>query len=158
MSPKDLLDNLRLRGTLTPIGARFFAGVMFAASFLSSATAAAQEPTRPAEGTAVVLTEEQAVSQALERPALVESWDAQGASDEAAAVTEGAWPNPGISYSREQLFEDSETVTENVVVVEQTLPLSGRRGLLEKAAKTRAQATKLQTRADARQILSLIHI
>jgi outer membrane protein TolC len=147
MPPFSIQALLQQDAPLKPIAARSFAVVVLAVLVCAAPTATAQE-SRDAPS----LTEEQAIRLALERPALSDAWEAQVADAEAAALTEGAWPNPEVAYTREQVFEDAETVSENVIVLEQTLPLSGRRGLLAEAAKTRAQATQLETRAHRRQI------
>ncbi|QDG49488.1 TolC family protein [Persicimonas caeni] len=147
MSPFSIQALLRQDAPVKPIAARSFAVTVLAVLVCAAPTATAQESTE-----APSLTEEQAIRLALERPALSDSWEAQVADAEAAALTEGAWPNPEVAYTREQVFEDAETVSENVIVLEQTLPLSGRRGLLAEAAKTRARATQLETRAHRRLI------
>jgi cobalt-zinc-cadmium efflux system outer membrane protein len=107
-------------------------------------------------GTELTLTEREAVDRALSRQAVTDSWEATIAEDEAQALTVGAWPNPHLGYSREQSFEDPQTVAEDFVVLEQTLPLSGQRGLLADAARKRAEATRLETRADAVRLTSQV--
>lgn len=150
------LADIRPSKPLKPSANRFLASALMVTlvvlmGTLGAAPANAQEGSATGEqrGTELVVTEDEAVERAISRPALTEAWEAAVAEDEAQALEVGAWPNPQAGYSREQSFEDPQTVAEDFVVLEQTLPLSGRRGLLADAARKRAQATRLQNRANA---------
>jgi cobalt-zinc-cadmium efflux system outer membrane protein len=87
------------------------------------------------------VTERQAVQRALEGSDLTRSWGASVTRARARAISEGAWPNPRLSYSHEQSYEEPDAVGEDFVLFEQTLPVSGRRGLRADAARARAEAT-----------------
>lgn len=141
------------RAHLKPIFNRFFVAVLLATALTGAAAPALAQGSGSAEP---ALTEEQAVSQALARRALTNLWEARASTDEAEALAEGVWPNPQVGYNREQSFEGSQTVAEDVVFIEQTLALSGRRGLVVKASRTRAQATRLEARADALRIATQV--
>ncbi|MEE2779724.1 MAG: TolC family protein [Myxococcota bacterium] len=94
-----------------------------------------------------VVTVDQAVSQAMARPALVATLEAERQEAEAEAVAVGVWPNPEVTYEREQLSE-----TEQVIHVSQEVDLAGRRGLRADAARRRADATRLDGEARKRRI------
>lgn len=96
------------------------------------------------------LTERQAVERALSRPAFRESLLAEVSLAEARATAEAAWPNPAIEYTYERTREEPDAVTEHFVILEQTLPLSGQRGLRAEAARARARAEQSQGRIRAR--------
>src|SRR5262245_6787499 len=86
------------------------------------------------------LTEAEAVSKGLSRPAVEDIVD--GATDlaRADAVEAGLWPNPSVSYSREQTYGSGGTA-EDYAWLSQVLDLSGRRGLRRRAAERRVAAT-----------------
>jgi cobalt-zinc-cadmium efflux system outer membrane protein len=101
---------------------------------------------------ALILTEDEAVRRALSLPERTDIWQAQVAGAKAQALSRGAWPNPQVQYSREQTFEDNQAISEDFVLLEQALPLSGRRGLLADAARKRAEAIRLEALAQGRHI------
>lgn len=85
------------------------------------------------------LTEGQAVRRALERPALAEAIEGEVGVARARALQERLWPNPEVSYSREQSRGVGGTA-EDYVWLSQRFDLSGRRGLKSRAAEHRAHA------------------
>ena len=69
------------------------------------------------------------------------------------AIAAGRWPNPRLTYDREAVAG----VTENMVMVSQALPITGRRGFevqaasaLVDASSTRAYEALRRARADLR--------
>lgn len=138
---------------IKPINNRFFVALCFFIAALCVARPANAQKLADSE---LVLTERQAVRKALERPALDNLWRSQVTSDEASALRAQAWSNPRFEYSREQSFEDPQTLAEDYVLLEQALPISGSRGLRGDAARARARATKLETHANARKIATRV--
>jgi outer membrane protein, heavy metal efflux system len=113
-----------------------------------------------AQGAAIgedgTLTEAEAVSKGLSRPAVEDLVD--GATDlaRADAIEAGLWPNPSVSYSREQTYGRGGSA-EDYAWLSQALDFSGRRGLRRRAAEQRVAATsddresqQLQIEADVR--------
>ncbi len=118
------------------------------AIMMTSAAAAQAEPT--------VLTEAEAVRRATNRPGLAQA--VQGAADveRGSAMVVGTWPNPQVSYMREQTFGSTGT-GEDYVWVGQPIDIGNRRGLRARAANARAgaieregAAMRVQIAADAR--------
>lgn len=101
------------------------------ASSLVASAASAQEP----------WTEERVVARALERAPWAELVDAEADTLRADAETRGAWPNPEISYTREQTFGFAAT-GEDYLSLGQTFDLAGRRGLRADASTLRARAVE----------------
>lgn len=89
--------------------------------------------------TAPGLTEAQAVKRALANPALARVTRGAVGLVRSAVVQEGLWPDPRISYSREQTF-GPQGAAQDFVTVSQLLDLSGRRDLRTDAAERRARA------------------
>lgn len=96
---------------------------------------------------AQVLTLEEARTRALQAsPALAAAREAV----EAAAGRErqaGAFPNPTVSYAREQTSRAGQTTWQNIGVLEQRLDFGGARGARRDAAAHRRQATEADARA-----------
>ncbi|TDP63643.1 cobalt-zinc-cadmium efflux system outer membrane protein [Bradymonas sediminis] len=138
---------------IKPIGHRFFVALSF---FIVGLCVASPLNAQISTDSEQVLSEQEAVRRALERPALNDLWAAQIKSDEAAALRAQARSNPIFEYSREQAFEEPETLAEDYLILEQALPISGNRGLRAEAARTRARATQLETHADARKIATRV--
>jgi outer membrane protein TolC len=111
-----------------------------AALLLLSAEASASEP----------VTVEVAVRQAVARPALVAVIDSEVAAADAEAQVTSLWPNPVISYEREEVREGGRLVVEHSAHASQSFDLSGRRGLRSTAAAGRAQAARLEGEATRR--------
>ena len=145
------IDQLARKGK--PIGNRFLVAVCLGGILLAFSPSATAQPSNSAEQT---LTEDDAVRRALAVDKRQRLWDAQIATDEADAKSAAAWPNPTVGYTRDQSFEEPDSVSENFVLVEQTLPLSGQRGLRADAARKRAEAARFDTRAEARQITTVV--
>lgn len=87
------------------------------------------------------LTEREAVQQALSHPAVRDVLEGESQAAEGATRGTGLWPNPVLSYTREQTFEDPAGASEDVVALSQTFDLSGRRGLRSDAARLRARSS-----------------
>jgi cobalt-zinc-cadmium efflux system outer membrane protein len=115
---------------------RYFAAILL----LWSVEASAAEP----------VTVEAAVRQAIARPALVAVIDSEIAAADAQAQAAGLWPNPVLSYEREEVREGGLDVVEQSAQVSQSLDISGRRGLRTTAAAGRAQAARLDGEAARR--------
>lgn len=90
-----------------------------------------------------VLTESEAIELLLHHDAHTQRWESQIQVRQADATIAGAFPNPSVGYSREQLFGDS-TRWEETVELEQQLPISGRRGLQTRAAREMIRAQQAE--------------
>lgn len=86
-----------------------------------------------------VITESDAVRMAHERIEVAELERAALQMAEADAKAAGQWPNPTLSYQREQLGDASQLVEESWQL-SQSFDLSGRRGLRREAAARRIDA------------------
>jgi len=106
-----------------PIGGRFWVWLLLPA-------AAGAEP----------LTEDVAVGLALRRPAVEARARAEVDLAESEATSEGVWPNPVVSFTREETRGGRAASQRDAVWIEQALDLSGRRGLRSDAALGRAAA------------------
>ncbi len=102
---------------------------------LSVTTAHAQDEV-PSRGT---LTEAEAVRRALARPALGDETEGAVEVARSEAIRERLWPDPELSYNREETF-GGQGVAQDVLMVSQRFDLSGRRGLRGAAAHHRVQA------------------
>ena len=126
-----------LKYTKKPIAGRCFASLLLGVTMLGAALSVQAEELVDFE----VISEEEALERALQRPELTGQWEAQLASAEAGVLTAGAFSNPWIGFEREQLFGDPQS-SENTLVVEQLFPLGGRRRLQRDAARLEADATE----------------
>lgn len=91
---------------------------------------------------AAQLTEEEAVQRALARPEvgdLVEG-DVEAARGE--AVRAGLWPNPVLSYTREETRGGPAGAKDDLALLTLTFDVSGRRGLRADAAGRRVEAVR----------------
>lgn len=88
------------------------------------------------------LTEEEAVQRALARPEVRDlvAGDVEVARGE--AIRAGLWPNPVLSYSREEGSGGSTSAKDELALITQSFDLSGRRGLRADAAGRRVEATR----------------
>lgn len=123
---------MRARPCQLPIDGRCFlavAGLLLVPSSLS-----AQEP----------WTEERVVARALERAPWTELGRAEGDALRGEAEARGAWPNPEVSYTREQTFGLGET-GEDYLTLGQTFDVAGRRGLRADASTLRARSIEDDT-------------
>ena len=118
-----------------PSSARSLGWVLFLAL---AQTAGAQEP---------ALTENEIVVRALQRPPLTEALEGAAVAEEGRGRAAGAYPNPQISYSREQTFGPFGT-GENYLSLSQTIDLGNRRGLQAKAGAIRAQAVRRESEVE----------
>lgn len=84
----------------------------------------------------VSLTESQALAQLSPESPRVAAARAPADVARAEALAAGRWPNPRVTFSREAVAG----ITEEMLMVAQQLPLSGRRGLEVRAASARAEA------------------
>jgi cobalt-zinc-cadmium efflux system outer membrane protein len=121
------------------------------ATLLFAATASAQEADAPA-----ALTEREVVARALERPPLTDAIEGEVEIEEGRGRAASAYPNPQLSYMREQTFGTFGT-GEDYLSIAQIIDLGNRRGLHGEAGDARAgaarregDATRVTIAADAR--------
>lgn len=121
------------------------------ATLLFAATASAQEADAPA-----ALTEREVVARALERPPLTDAIEGEVEIEEGRGRAASAYPNPQLSYMREQTFGTFGT-GEDYLSIAQIIDLGNRRGLHGEAGDARARAarregdaTRVTIAADAR--------
>ena len=106
------------------------------ATLLFAATAIAQEADAPA-----ALTERDVVSRALERAPLTDAIEGEVAIEEGRGRAASAYPNPQLSYMREQTFGTFGT-GEDYLSIAQIIDLGNRRGLHGEAGDARARAAR----------------
>lgn len=106
------------------------------ATLLFAATASAQEADAPA-----ALTERDVVSSALQRAPLTDAIEGEVAIEEGRGRAASAYPNPQLSYMREQTFGTFGT-GEDYLSVAQVIDLGNRRGLHGEAGDARARAAR----------------
>jgi len=123
-----------VRSSRKPTVARCFTVAMVTLFF--AATARAQDADVPA-----ALTEHDVVSHALERAPLTDAIEGEVAIEEGRARVAGAYPNPQLSYLREQTFGTFGT-GEDYLSVAQVIDLGNRRGLHGEAGDARARAAR----------------
>lgn len=121
------------------------------ATLLFTAIASAQEADTPA-----ALTERDVVSRALQRAPLTDAIDGEVEIEEGRGRAASAYPNPQLSYMREQTFGTFGT-GEDYLSIAQIIDLGNRRGLHGEAGDARARAarregdaTRVTIAADAR--------
>jgi outer membrane protein, heavy metal efflux system len=121
---------------------------LFASVMTLASTTARAEPS--------MLTESEAVRRATNRPALAQAVQGAANVERGSGMVVGAWPNPQVSYMREQTFGNVGT-GEDYVWVGQPIDIGNRRGLRARAANARAgaieregSAVRVQIAADAR--------
>ena len=88
------------------------------------------------------LTEEEAVQRALARPEVRDLVEGDVDAARGDAIRAGLWPNPVLSYSREETRGGPEGARDDLALVSQTFDFSGRRGLRSDAAGRRVEATR----------------
>ncbi|MDP6943588.1 MAG: TolC family protein, partial [Myxococcota bacterium] len=96
------------------------------------------------------VTVEQAVERAVARPTLAAMLAAEAAVEDAEGAVRSRWPNPALSYEREQIVGGAHDGAEDAIVVSQSFELSGRRGLRADAATRRGDAARLEGEATLR--------
>lgn len=139
----------RTRLPRKPTVARYF--LALALVLASARTASAQEP-----DAAAALTERDVVARALQRAPLTDAIEGDVAIEEGRGRAASAYPNPQLSYMREQTFGTFGT-GEDYLSVAQIIDLGNRRGLHGEAGHARARAarrdgdaSRLSIAADAR--------
>ena len=105
---------------------------------------------------AAQLTVEQAVQRALEQPEQRQIWESRQREARASVEREEAWPNPALAVEHEQTFEDPEAIGESFLVLEQTFPISGARGLRAEAARRRVEAARLESEVEKRELVASV--
>jgi cobalt-zinc-cadmium efflux system outer membrane protein len=138
-------QSLRLGQFGKPTAGRF--SVLASLIWLLLGAGAGEARAQNADGDELRITEKQAVQRALEHTDRTRAWSASVTEARAEAIREGAWPNPTVSYTHEQSYEEPDAVGEDFVVLEQALPLSGRRGLRADAARASADARRHEVTA-----------
>ena len=134
----------RLGAAKKPICARFLWALVCVG------VGAARAEAQPAPG-ALVLEEHQVVERALKRDDLARALEGERVSAAAHVDAAAAYPNPELSYVREQPLDALGAVDDEVTLT-QTIDISGRRGLRHDAAQGRARATRLEGGAQRAQV------
>lgn len=88
------------------------------------------------------LTEDEAVRRALSRPEVRDLVEGEVDAARGEAIRAGLWPNPVLSYSREQTKGGPAAARDDFALLSQTFDLSGKRGLRGDAAGRRVEATR----------------
>ncbi len=125
-----------LRPSKKPIANRFCLPLLLLLSLVLAPTSRAQD-VEPREG----LTEPVVVARALERAPLLDAMEGDVALEAARARSARAYPNPQITYVREQTFGALGT-GEDYLTLAQTIDLGNRRGLQGEAGEARARAAE----------------
>ena len=89
---------------------------------------------------AEMLTEQQAITRALMRPAVVDMERQHLLAAESAVREASLWPNPVVSMDRDQTRAATGNTTETTWKISQTLDVSGKRSLLREGAQKRVDA------------------
>lgn len=97
------------------------------------------------------LDESGAVSRALGRAVLGDVFEAELAIQEGRGRAVSAYPNPEISYAREQTFGAAGTI-EDYLSLSQTIDLGNRRGLRADAVEASADAVREEAEATRREL------
>jgi cobalt-zinc-cadmium efflux system outer membrane protein len=92
------------------------------------------------------LTESEAVRRALGRPAVLGLAEGAVAAARGEAQQAGLWPNPVLSWERDQVFGAVDEA-EDTVALSQELDLGGRRALRNRAGDRRVEAARLEAEA-----------
>lgn len=126
-------------------------------SFLLAVTLAVAAPSRAwaqkaaADTSSVMLTEADAVRRAVRRAPLTDALAGAVDVERGAAATLSAYPNPQISYFREQTFGAFGT-GEDYLALSQVIDLGNRRGLRGEASEHRARAVEREGDATRAQV------
>jgi cobalt-zinc-cadmium efflux system outer membrane protein len=88
------------------------------------------------------LTEDEAVRRALARPEVRDLVEGEVDAARGEAIRAGLWPNPVLSYSREETKGGPAAAQDDLMLLSQTFDLSGKRGLRGDAAGRRVEATR----------------
>ncbi len=88
------------------------------------------------------LTEEEAVRRVLARPEVHDLVEGEVDAARGEAIRAGLWPNPVLSYTREQTKGGPAAAQDDLALLTQTFDLSGKRGLRGDAAGRRVEATR----------------
>ncbi len=123
-----------LRLPRKPTVARSFLAVALLLAFASSAVAQERDPASP-------YTEDAVVRRAVRRAPLSDAIEGDVAIAEGRGRVASAYPNPQLSYMREQTFGTFGT-GEDYLSLAQTIDLGNRRGLHGEAGAARAQAAR----------------
>ncbi len=88
------------------------------------------------------LTEEEAVQRALARPEVRDLVEGDVDAARGDAIRAGLWPNPVLSFTREETRGGPAGARDDLALLTQTFDISGRRGLRADAASRRVEATR----------------
>jgi outer membrane protein, heavy metal efflux system len=99
------------------------------------------------DGRAVGLTEVEAVRRGLARSAVIDLLEGEVDVARGDEVEVGLWPNPVLSYSREQTYGGPASSVEDYASLSQSFDFAGRRGLRTDAAGRRVRAASHTKRA-----------
>lgn len=132
-----------------PILRRYLCGLalmLTACMTLLPCHASAQTTNTEARLDAATITEDIAVERARMRPALVAIVEGGIGVANADVTSASTWPNPDISYTREQTY-GAENTLDQYAFLSQRFDFSGARGLRTEAAERRVTAAVAQGRA-----------
>lgn len=124
-----------------PIALARILALMIATLYLGSVQAE-----NPALTATLALTEREAVSGALSRPAWLEAETGRVAIAESVVTETAMLPNPVLAISRDRLGMAGGDITERSAQISQTFDFSGRRSLRREAASQRLDAERLDAR------------
>lgn len=130
----DILRSLQVPSTKKPIVARYFCCALLGLLLASRVNAQGAAPPAP-------LTERDVVMRVLQRAPLADVIDGEVATEEGRGRAASAYPNPQLSYTREQTFGTFGT-GEDYLSLAQTLDLGNRRGLHSQAGEARSRAAQ----------------
>jgi len=88
------------------------------------------------------LTEEEAVQRALARPEVRDLVEGEVDAARGEAIRAGLWPNPLLSFTREEIRGGPAGAKDDLALLTQTFDISGKRGLRADAAGRRVEATR----------------
>lgn len=104
------------------------------------------------------LTEPEAVSRALQRPALQALEQSHLQAARSAASEARRWPNPVVSVAQEEVDDTMGTTTEQTWQISQAFDLSGRRGLGQQAAERHFETAQAEQAARRQRRIAEVRI
>lgn len=129
-----------------PISSRFFATLCTSLLVLTWASRSLAQERAPR-----LLSDDEVIHLVHEREDRASMRGARVREIEANARIIGALPNPGFSYTREQILTASQRTGEDYFVLNQTFPISGRAKLEKNALEKGAMAERLRIEQELRE-------